>query len=533
MILKKPYAFLIKYFKLINLVLATLAIYIAYKTYNIINFFNDYVSHDYSGNFYSGFSNAYISSFMYFMIILIVIGTIVICALFIYKKKPVKAYISSIIYYITLLILLNILKNLMVTLETDVITAEAARIYRDLSLISIVPQIFFILLFLLRGFGVNLGKFNFDNDLKELQITEQDSEEVEITFKSDRLKIGRNLRKFIREFGYYIKENKFIFIIICIIAIVAITFGIYKSIPEVIDMNYKQGEIFVIGNLKYKIEDSIITNIDYKGDSLGDVNYIVTKLYIENASNEDINLDYNNFRLEVNDNYLYPIVDKGLYFIDYAVNYYGKTIKANSKNTYSLVYKIKNTEIKDSYQIKIENGTSIQNKLQISKYNYVRITPIKITEVSLLGNYNLKEIISFENTNLGNSKITLSNPIITKKYLYDYEYCSNKICNTYKDVININYTKNDKVLIVMDYDYTIDKDIPFYKYSSSINGFVESFIKIRYKENTEVKYSTISNVTPNNLKNKIVIETTNKIVDSEDVKISIIIRNKEYLINLK
>ena len=40
MVFKKPYAFLIKYFKLINFILSTLAIYIAYRTYNIISFFN-------------------------------------------------------------------------------------------------------------------------------------------------------------------------------------------------------------------------------------------------------------------------------------------------------------------------------------------------------------------------------------------------------------------------------------------------------------------------------------------------------------
>ena len=40
MIFKKPYAFLIKYFKLINLIISLLVMYITYRTYNIISFFS-------------------------------------------------------------------------------------------------------------------------------------------------------------------------------------------------------------------------------------------------------------------------------------------------------------------------------------------------------------------------------------------------------------------------------------------------------------------------------------------------------------
>ena len=262
MILRKPYAFFIKYFKLINIVLASFSLYILYRTYNIINFFNVYVKHNNSGNFYQGFYHNYLPLFVYIAILLIITGILIICSLFIYKKKPVKAYVSSLVYYIGLLIFFNVIKNLMITLETDVITAEASRIYRDLSLISIIPQVFFILLFILRGFGVNLGKYNFEADLKELEVSEQDNEEIEINLKKSGDNLKRTLRRFVREFGYYVKENKFIFIIICCLIVLGIGLGIYKSLPDVIDKEYKQGEGFIIDNLFYRIEDSIITNLN-------------------------------------------------------------------------------------------------------------------------------------------------------------------------------------------------------------------------------------------------------------------------------
>lgn len=534
MIFKKPYAFLIKYFKLINLALAILSIYITYRSYNIISFFNEYITQNYSGNFYPGFSDNYISLSIYVVIILIIIGISFICLLFKYKKKPIKEYLTSILYFVIFFIFLTFIKNIMVTLETNVITAETARIYRDLSMISIIPQPIFIILFLVRGLGFNLKKFDFKEDLKEMEISEQDSEEVEITIKRDGVKLKRNIRRFGREFIYYIKENKFIFIIICICLTIAFGFLLYKSLPEIVDKNYNQGDTFNIGNLVYKVEDSIITNIDYKGESLGkDTYYVVTRLYIENTSFEDTTLDYNNFRLLIGDSYVYPVVDKGSNFIDYAENFYGKVIKAESKQLYSLVFKIKDNEVKKNYDIKISRGSALSGNQLIGSFNYVTITPIVINKVTVEQTTNKGEEISFVNSNLGNSKLTLSNPIITDKYLYDYEYCVNSNCKTYKDIVSIDYTKNNKLLLILDYEFILDKEIPYYKYSKSINTFVDTFMKIRYSDGDEFKYYDITNVTPSKLKNKIVLETTNKIKNAEELAISITIRNKEYIINLK
>ena len=119
-------------------------------------------------------------------------------------------YLVSIIYYFILLIFFNIFKNLMINMETSVITAELSRNYRDISMILLIPQIYFIITFILRGFGVNIQKFNFEKDIKELNVASEDNEEVEITFKNDYVKLRRNFRRYFREFSYYVKENKLI-----------------------------------------------------------------------------------------------------------------------------------------------------------------------------------------------------------------------------------------------------------------------------------------------------------------------------------
>ena len=59
------------------------------------------------------------------------------------------------------------------------------------------------------------------------------------------------------------------------------------------------------------------------------------------------------------------------------------------------------------------------------------------------------------------------------------------------------------------------------------------FAKIKYKKNDEYFYSKVKDVTPNNINNKVVLEVTSDILTSDEINLSIIIRNKEFLINLK
>lgn len=298
MILRKPYAFLIKYFKLIHIVLALLSSYLIYRTINLVNFFNSYVSSNYSGNFYPDFYLDYVDPLFYLVIIVILVGMAGICFLFLNRKKPIKLYLYAIIYLVVMIVFITIIKNTMISLETNTITAENSRILRDLCIIFMLPEFPLIILFILRAIGLNTKKLNFADDLKELKINESDNEEVEITFKHDGVKTKRTIRRFFREFGYYIKENKLIFITICTVLGLILIIVFPKLLPQKVDYTYRQGDAFVVNGLTYKIEDSIASNIDYNGNVIEDGSYyIVLKLSITNDTVKDVKIDYNNFRL--------------------------------------------------------------------------------------------------------------------------------------------------------------------------------------------------------------------------------------------
>ena len=179
MILKKPYAFLIKHFRVIHLVLAALMAYLAYKSYKIVSFFGDFASSGYFSTL-SNIAGSYVNLFMYLIVIVILVAAVFIFMLMNQKKKSTKYYVFTIGYYFLLFILFSVTFGIMQDLERASVSIQTARVYRDLSLILSLPQYFFVIYTFLRGCGFNLKKFNFQLDLKEMDITASDNEEIEL-----------------------------------------------------------------------------------------------------------------------------------------------------------------------------------------------------------------------------------------------------------------------------------------------------------------------------------------------------------------
>ena len=414
-------------------------------------------------------------------------------------------------------------------METTVITVEYSRIIRDITIISIIPQLGLIIAFFLRGVGVNFNKFGFEDDLKDLEISNEDNEEVEITFNNDGTKFKRTLRRFRREFKYYVKENKIIFIIGTIILIFVIGFISYKNFPTNFDKSYNEGEILSINGVSYTLENSMLTNIDYNGNIVDKDNYfLVIKLKIDNNNGNDYEFDYHNFKLELNNNSLYPELGYNRKFVDYVTTYKTNIIKGNSSGYFPLIYKISTDTLNSKYKIKISNGQVNTDSGKI----YVNVNPIIIDEFSIEKTVNLDDELIFTNSNLNNTTLKLSNLIITNKYVYDYEFCLNNVCSTLKDQVSTGFNSLS-TLLIFDYEYNIVEDVPFYSYSATFGGFIENFARIKYLKNNEMIYGSITNKTPDKLNNKIVLEVTNNAINSNEVYLSFLIRNKEYLIKIK
>jgi len=344
-------------------------------------------------------------------------------------------------------------------------------------------------------------------------------------------KYKRTARRFIREFKYYILENKFIFTCLTVIAFLVITTTLYMHF-NVYNKTYSENKSFAHSAFTINMVDSILTNMDYNGKVIrNNKYYLVLKLDIANNSTSKMKLDVNNFRLQINDGYLVPTLDRTDYFIDYATPYHGENINKNSSGTYNLVYELTKKQIKNSYDLKILENIEYKVGDLTAHYKILNVKPTKILEKKSVKSYKLAEEINLSETFLGNSKIKISNYEIKDNYIYEYNYCINGTCRTLNDVVSAGYTssKIKPTLLIIDVKTTLDKNTTYGKTIKTINTFYENFFTVEY----DGKESSTKNITPANLNNKIVLQTSAKIKDASDLNLVITIRDKTYNIDLK
>ena len=246
MVLKKPYAFIIKHFRVIHLALLIPIFYLIIKIKSLHTFFSNYVFNDYSFSFtniLTDLSSSYVNIFMYLAVVIILIVLIFLFFLLQNKEKPTKFYSISIIYYIAIFILLATCSSMLNSIEDGTLSYLVARIARDIIFVFHYSQYIFVFMFIVRGIGFNIKKFNFESDLNNLEISSEDYEEFEFLVGKDTYKTKRTIRRFIRELGYYYQENKFIFTIIFIITFIVLGTIIFNSFEN--NKVYKENDSFL------------------------------------------------------------------------------------------------------------------------------------------------------------------------------------------------------------------------------------------------------------------------------------------------
>ena len=205
MILKRPYAFLIKHFKIIHIVIALLSCYIAFFMNNILKYINQY----FKTSTGKALALQYINYSIVIAIVIAIGIVLVIIFLMKFKKKPRMIYWFYVGFYIVTGIILFVSFGELKAIFTTDATMKGIKAVRDLLKISLWIQYYFIACMLIRGLGFDIKRFNFNKDLEEFQLSQQDNEEVEVTFEGNSEDLKRRGRRSIRELRYYYIENKY------------------------------------------------------------------------------------------------------------------------------------------------------------------------------------------------------------------------------------------------------------------------------------------------------------------------------------
>mgnify|MGYP004682476117 FL=1 len=263
MILRKPYAFLIKHFRAIHIALATLLILIGYETNRIFKFFKEYIK-------LSKYLRIYVEpsiksvGWITFLALLAVLGILIaIFVLMNKKKKPTKYYVFSIIFYAILLIFFVFVNSQIYSLVQNSSTIKLVNLVRDLLFMVYLAQIPFIIICLIRGLGFNIKKFDFKSDLKDMDITAADSEEFELAVELDANDVKTKFRRGLRITKYIINENKVILTIVAIALSSYIVISLFLNF-FVYNRVYSEGSNVKLGDFSIKVLDSYQTTTNYK-----------------------------------------------------------------------------------------------------------------------------------------------------------------------------------------------------------------------------------------------------------------------------
>ena len=332
MILRRPYAFLIKHFRLIHLVMLGMLLYVILKSRSILNFFKDYIT--YNGNM-EVIASDYISYFIFVSLILVMMLSCVIFYLMQYKKKPRLFYIITIVISMISFILFIYLYTNIRGLETVSVSARTLRLYRDLSRINFWLLVVISIPMVIRGLGFDIKKFNFSSDIIELNLSEEDRAEVEVNANLDSNSIKRIIRKKLRELSYYYKEYKnvinVIFIIIGFIIIMMYPFNRY-----VVNRDLNEGQILSTNNFNLKVNKSYIS--DRKRISKNN-SYVILDISIMGKVDKYI-LDLDEFVLQSNNKKYIPSQKYYNNFTDIGIGYRNYKLNTSEYKNYILMYNV-------------------------------------------------------------------------------------------------------------------------------------------------------------------------------------------------
>ena len=145
MIFRKPYAFLIKNFKKIHIILLLLCIFIYYKTSQLTGFINEftkYLSYDPELEPIT----QYTSLLFYIAVILIIAIVITLIVLLKRKNKPWKSYIILLLTYFAVFLIFSYTQSYFS--KGELATSAPARAIHDFLFLATLPQyVSFIVLF--------------------------------------------------------------------------------------------------------------------------------------------------------------------------------------------------------------------------------------------------------------------------------------------------------------------------------------------------------------------------------------------------
>ena len=532
MILRKPYAFLIKHFKLIHLILTILLAFVLYKTNNLLTFFNQYLS---SGKYQviDNLTNNYIGILLYLIIIFIIGISAVIFWLMYKKDKPIKYYLILIIYYISLIIGLIFISIQLDNIAFNKIDVLLLNVSRDILLVLYIIQIPFLIVSIIRTVGFNIKKFNFQRDLMELEISEQDNEEFELDVDIDSDDVKARFRRRRRLIKYVLKENKITLIVL---------FGIFLIISGIILHNtvylknlvHKENKKINSNGLELTVIDSYQTDKNLFGEDISKdkYSYTIARVKVRNTSNSDRQIPIKAFTLKVGDNRYKSSIKEKDDFLPFGYTNSNIKLSINEESIFIVIFKINKEDLNKSKIMEYAGSYKMKGNERIYNVDKFNLKPKTYNKQKKIKSVNIEEKLSFKESILKNSNIVINSYEIEDRFTYSYQQCIDD-CYTFNDYIIPKYnTKYRMSVMKLDLNIKIDENIYNNKLKEEL---IPSLGHLRYVINGK-EYNqkfVIYDITPSSVNDYKYFEVKSDIKKAEKIYLDFIILDKVYTYVLK
>lgn len=518
MILRKPYAFLIKYFQKINILLLLLVGVVFYQNIQLHQFVKDYLStgvYNATIDSISNYANTYI--YLAFIAILVISGILIY--LLRYKDKPYASYVFILVANLITFAFFLYTDNYFTYQVVEGYNLVAIKVVNDLLFISTIPYYPMLFILLIRSIGIDLKNFGFQEDKEFVEINEEDREEVEVQVGFDKDRFIRKIKYRIRYFKYFFLEHKVSLSIVFVVVLLIFGFNFYRYF-YVDNRIYNMNETFNSNNYRLSVKHSYLTDKDFSGNVVSekDTYFILVDLSVENLLSISRDFDIQKLFLFVDNDYYVPTTRFNSYFKDMGNLFINKSLDGNQKTSYLLIYEVPKPREDANFLLKYQDLSGDGKLIRVK---------MKVQDISTFkekGSASLKEEFTIP-INL-DEEVTFNffNYQVLDSVNYTYQKCSPNSCPIYQGTVAAVTGKKILYLKGTFGDYSKQEFLEFaLKYG-----------KVRYKINGEYKLvATKSAISKDYFGNYLYFVVPDEVVNAESIELVFTIRTYQYFYKLK
>ena len=516
MIIRKPFAFLIKNFRKIHIILLALSLYIFYKTLDVNSFVSEFVRYG-TYDYYSDPITKHITWLLRASVLVMLIGSIALLLVLKRKEKPWKLYLAPIATYALLYLILGMIKGFF-NIYNETIETTDVRLSRDLLILFIIAELPSIALYGMRVLGIDIKKFNFKADLDGLELSNEDRGEIELSIDIDINTFKRLGRRFLRNLTYFYKEHKIISWILMIIASLFILYNSYVFI-FITHKTYRQGQVYKANGYSFIINKVYWTDKDGKGEIISNnSNFVIAEITVTNNS-EPRKLDTGNFHLKAGfKNFETTETTYAKEFNDLGKSYSKvKELQRDESITFIIIYKVDKRYGKNRFVMYYQEKSGIY-KLRKIKLKVTDLRKINKAKTLKIGDFFDVPVYGKEDS------LAIDSYNITDSVSYKYNKCSKEKCNLTTE----KYTAPTGYKIL-----TLNFASEAYE-AKNIIDFLTKYGKINYKDSKGKDKSIAVDIAVDKsyYGKSVYLKVPATLEEAKSIQFDFIIRNNEYYYQL-